>query len=327
MAVCRALHLLAWAAGLLSLAPRTCQALLLEPAGRVTDVEVGGAGQRGPSHKLSPAFPVCFIHVGKCAGGTLSRIFHKIQAASGTPEWDFLEIHTHNGFHGPDVPHPKIQEDCLSRPKIVLWVRDPMERLMASWRNELQKFYGMHIKEFMLRYPDLFPGAPPASRVNESAAWPAEMLDLNYVARVVQGRGRGRITDEDFLSSFKHGTMGLSWYVGLNAIDLEGVPNQNIFVGRVEHMEEDWERFLKLLKVPMREDTRLGQGQEGHIEHETQKQEMPLSNDAASLLRRVAKPEYAAIEKLVSRGLLNKDYLTEVRKTKYVMRKAGDGSS
>jgi len=276
---------------------------------------VGGEGGLGPS-TVSPAFPICFVHVGKCAGGTLKHAMKRIWNISGgfRSTRDITYIHIHNG----PVANPKIRQDCLSR-KIVLWVRDPMERLMASWRNEVQKWHGEKIKSFMSRLPDVFTKVPPSSS-NESSEWPPELFDLNYVAGVVQKHVANGMSslDADFLDSFHHGKLGLSWYLGLNAVVLDGVPNEQIFVGRVEHMEEDWERFLALMQVPLQSDTKLG-----HKEvHGTKDLDIPLSSDAVSLLRRLAQPEYACMEKLKVRGLLSADYLDSVvHRTDFVMRR------
>eukprot|EP00040_Diaphanoeca_grandis_P019828 m.105016 g.105016 ORF g.105016 m.105016 type:complete len:332 (+) comp27613_c0_seq1:249-1244(+) len=233
-----------------------------------------------------PAF--IFIHVGKCGGGSIENGLVEL-ARQGYSQGTF-QIHTSRrgrlcegrGSPGPVSAAARITPEVLRTANVfaatVLWVRDPVSRIVSIWNNK-GKFTDVD------KYGNSF------------LAWANTDVELSEIE-----------SDSSF-GHFKaelqrgHAWTSLDWYV--DDLDvLDSLPP--LFVGRVEHMAEDWTGFQKRFWPEQVRTVPLVH------EHASEKQGKQLPSRAVDFLKSWFKNDFSVMLGLVKRGLLSPTYVATI---------------
>lgn len=218
--------------------------------------------------------PLCFVHVNKAGGGSINRgIRHLLmllrrRSPTLTPGPRYAELHGLEGSAANDTWRPKAGgrvpvtfpmgplrapiDFCVdpaqpARHTLVLWVRDPIERLVSSWNFVRAVATGEPMERPM-----------PSGAVEAYArdwrgvgGWLWQSLGVNassgLAVALEAARAAGRLSE--LLAKVGHGRETLARYL------LAGDPSLNAashlqFVGRLESCDEDWSRLQRLLGVP-----------------------------------------------------------------------------
>lgn len=234
-----------------------------------------------------------FIHVAKSGGLSVGKGL----AALGVPH---LQIHTLNRGRGGaqlacigwGVPGP-ISRAIQFAPAVVrtsgrfsatvLWIRDPVSRLVSTWNAEDDK-HGPS------RLPQLFVWAERSG--NPSLA--AQRASRQAFEIALQGDGNAGGS--------------LAAYVDDIGV-LDAMPP--LFVGRTEHMVEDWTRLQRTYLPDWRPRAPIHS-------HSTKRVGRQVPVQAVLRLKEVFKQDYEVMQMLVDRGELDARYVRAMKaKTNY----------
>eukprot|EP00961_Rhodomonas_salina_P054419 731099-Rhodomonas_salina.1 len=197
---------------------------------------------------------------------------------------------------------------CATTDHVVLWVRDPISRLCSTWN-----FKGQWRQASVLKIV----------RSLELLGKDEAHLDLEAMLAAL----RARHTDdtslfEDLylvLKSVQHATTDTAFYLGDAAEHAErwvdkssscqGVLDQLPvwFVGRSEHMTEDWDKLVMKTTDRQRQvDVVMP-----HT-HATPRQGKELSKGSVAVLRKFYAADYACIRTMVDKGWLERAYVDAI---------------
>lgn len=213
---------------------------------------------------------------------------------------------------------------------IVLWVRDPVARVIASW----DFFVNMHswhkYKEYMLRtnqslfLPD---GSPirtsEVTRFLRHAAGPElglgglqEGVELGRVLAAMREKPDPLAVARRVFRHVDHILTGLAFYVG-GVRGLEALRPRLLFVGAVETMQQSWDQleaavYERLGPGPLRRKEKLPLPPHTHASR-SGRPRRPVSPEGLEQLRALVREDSACLQWLHERGHLSAAYLQRVR--------------
>ncbi len=187
--------------------------------------------------------------------------------------------------------------ECSNQRLVILWVCDPVQRLISSHRFAMQQYP---------TYQDVVHQA-----LTGSHGAVGQQDDIESVVSTLAQRG-GRHLVETHLDRLPHGSMSLSWYLDGDCSVLDDMPN--LLVGRREFMDID---FFKLLEQVLNLNVTVKASPQvvAKDAHRTQDTGRTLSAESISHLRgtHVVQADYACLRKLVADCLLEEDYVDEMQ--------------
>ena len=234
-------------------------------------------------------------------------------------------------------------DSALQSFPVLLWVRDPVARLLACWRAATGA-------------PDAEPTAEQrqvrarlraalALETTDAVASRVELSDVQATLAAVQaagGRQQGTWTPADalrrLLAEVPHAAHGLAWQVGgVDGLARTLAP-QLLFVGTHERMAEDWRRFEAALSAhPLRAGARLDRSEvpreadafaaAASVAAEEQRGSEPLAAAAVRLLREVVAEDFACLRALNASDWLPPTYLAAVEAREAYMLPTGSGGT
>eukprot|EP00286_Rhodomonas_abbreviata_P024959 CAMPEP_0181307066 /NCGR_PEP_ID=MMETSP1101-20121128/10657_1 /TAXON_ID=46948 /ORGANISM="Rhodomonas abbreviata, Strain Caron Lab Isolate" /LENGTH=412 /DNA_ID=CAMNT_0023413209 /DNA_START=350 /DNA_END=1588 /DNA_ORIENTATION=+ len=298
------------------------------------------AFQRKPS---STSLDVCFVHVGKTGGGTIwhgirnlmksnviansvslhAKVFYRDRDLDTFVSFNTSKVRTRimrsgNVRSGKDMhkaqriacmyPNRESLNSCNSTGHVLLWVRDPISRLVSTWN-----FVKNHSSQSFVNasYANVLEAA---GKVGVSEIMDAED-GLNMLVETMARRKHTGLEDLfTVLKAVNHATTDIAFYLGnktnfptswadksANCKEvLDRLPV--FFVGREENMVEDWNMFVKKASQGMAQAPQLE-----HV-HQTSVNKHQLSNLSVLFLRKFYQADFECINDMVERGWIDRDY-------------------
>ena len=267
-----------------------------------------------------PGRGVCFVHVGKSGGGSITNALKKCLRAGGLGAGGLgttMEIHSslHRLPEGCESPisvragrlasdkryyyHYKGSLDrgqpgyarCVATGRILLWVRDPVSRFLSTWHASTSK--NDERRNTVRR---------SASALGLDTA-ETGVLDLNQILVEARRRDGGRMPGEAtfaFVRTMQHGASGLATYLpNCSRGFIERLPLA--FVGQTERMLDDW-RALVGGVLPECGNNRSVLGQSHHFEQTSARR--ALSADNVAWLRAFYGDDLRCMGQLAAAGKL-----------------------
>lgn len=231
---------------------------------------------------------VALLHIGKTAGSELSRRLWLYRT-------DHLLFLTHD-FAQEVFKHRRCR---LGRNRqFVFFVRNPVRRFVSGW-----------IERYRMGRPTYYE-AHSSLEAHSFARFPTP--DTLGCALSSTDRAVAR-SAENAMNAHRH-VQGLSRYLG-NTSNVAACRDRVLFVGRAEHLDQDYPRLLDILRV---QNVLAGrpalQNSEGRF-HATPHELTPLMHlgtCALNNLRSWFRDDYHTIKYLVRQGMLPTSYLAEL---------------
>ena len=256
---------------------------------------------------------VCLVHVGKTGGGSLisglarpaAKLCNVIVVHAALRQPVLLQSRQTwqlgcgvDRFAGPFVEGLPALSACVGTGRVVMWVRDPVARFLSTWHASICFEAACSNRRAAVWETAVAMGLVPS----KDAA--SGMLDLNLVLDELARRDGARLPGNatfTFLLAVEHGVSGVAAYLpNCSVAFLRRHPLH--FVGRTEHMTEDWQQlFGGGSLVPMT--------QEHHFVQEYPTKQ--LSGASLAWLRAFYDDDYLCMQNLHEVGLLSEQYVHE----------------
>ena len=275
---------------------------------------------------------LCFVHIGKSGGASLQNALKHVMQMGLIST--FTQVHTRAvGYRDfpcsvssltrmkerhsfGDVPATLMDygeeswSSCSASEHVLLWVRDPVSRLISTWHNLAQKpgRICIIIKEIQERL--------------DVTAHAGSSFDLGTLIRQMASHGNEGLV-EAVMKQIPHARAGADFYLHAHR---EGLAQRNTsrqlpvyFVGRSEFMTDDWARFLaawssgaglnqgELPSLPHTHDSNA------LFEHVNHRGKISLSQESVAWLRQYYAQDIAVVEQLVLSGWLPSEYLSDIK--------------
>lgn len=180
-----------------------------------------------------------------------------------------------------------LTKECIERRLVILWVRDPVQRFISSFLWTVESRTRMR-------------GLQRQQNLDQT-----RLADLNYMVSTVVADGRD-VTAANFIRHVWHGGRSLSWYFDGDCSIFDDMPN--IFVGRMEYYNEDYESLLEVMNYSAKNKILPSI-------HKTKRTGVNASRGTIDFLRGLeqTKGDYKCLQKLVDKCLLSQDYVDQMR--------------
>lgn len=248
----------------------------------------------GKDHTQHPK--MCFIHVGKCGGGTMVDLLREKCACSyrlfkharpfqqpAAHEQDFMQFHVSQIKKGS-----RMAKECFQDRLVILWVCDPVQRFISSFRWTVDVNAAKLTRYVKTEHLD-----------------PTRYSDLDFLVSTIVADGRNA---SKFVSRVSHGEQSLSWYFDGDFSIFDDMPN--LFVGRMEYFQTDYDMLLRVMNY---NDTNF-KAQTARS-HRSTKGNINVSEGTIDFLRKLeqTKADYDCLQRLVDKCLISQDYVNQMR--------------
>lgn len=274
-----------------------------------------------PRHRQN----VCFIHVGKSGGSTISKSLKKLQHFNviqdymqihGAPDQDRPQFDKRRdqkpaGGHRSSRKHQSnIKEQqyfafgsghmaaCFDLGLTVLWVRDPVSRIVSTWN--------FHNASTLPATQRAVQALGLSTHPNVSIDGKGMDIDLDAYLRAVQATGQPASAQLLF-EHIPHATLDISFYLQ-NCSEATRSGTKHWFIGRNEFLDSDW---LSLLRDKLGL-TMTDFHEAGHNHHAIQAAGKQLSPAAVRFVRDFYTRDYQCISELTQKKLLPPRYLEDI---------------
>jgi len=218
--------------------------------------------------KFDPSKKTIFIHVGKCGGSNIRK-----SLAKAITNYDAK----HYPWRDESPQYEKLIFD--ENAQYITWIRDPMKRFVSgfNWRKNLYSGNPMHFPQIQppkeIKYLNEF---QTANNLSEHLFTNDDANDaVEVICHLMEGPGYyfSKYMDEKYFDQF-------------------------VFVGVQEYMDEDVEMLENIVgkKLQVEKKYDYPEGKDKY-----------LSEKAKKNLRKLLHADYAAIEMLIKKGLVNEE--------------------
>lgn len=242
----------------------------------IAQVALGAGAKRHPN--------LCFVHLGKSGGASIVGGLKKLVEQGA--DLDFVQVHgklgVNNYLPGPLTEGSPSEKACAATGRVLLWVRDPVSRLISTWnaRRQLTGFSKRNLRFLAEHGLD-------------------SNMDLEHIMTALIQNNETLV--HDYFDTITHANVDLSFYLGENCSALDRLPMY--FAGTLEHMTDDWERFSAQVR-------RNGSGPVDLPHSHTTKpigRSMPAR--LVEFVRRYYRRDYRCLDRLAQKGYLPWEYV------------------
>ena len=309
--------------GLVAAAVSVCNIVLLVFISKdwVTEIHRNNAMSNMLAIAKQPAEQksICFIHVGKAGGSTISKALKRLQRFNAIK--DYIQIHLKT-----DRPHLNKRiasfiaqqheyralgtghlNACFNLGLTIIWVRDPVSRLISTWnfydcaglkkKTTCSSMLLCTIKEAAItRQPN---NIIVGKTVNGSVDLDSTIIEI--------AETNNTEVEHLFYRRIPHATASISFYVP-DCSNLINSTRTDWFIGRNEALYDDWDVLLReKMGLVMRHFHKPG-----HKHRTLTTAGKRLSLRAILRIRSYFTKDYQCIHQLTEQGLLTPAYLADI---------------
>ena len=262
---------------------------------------------------------ICFIHVGKAGGSTISKALKRLQRFNDIK--DYIQIHLKT-----DRPHLNKRmasfmaqrheyralgtghlNACFNLGLTRIWVRDPVSRLISTWnfhdcaglkkQTECSSMLLSKIEETAItRQPNIITMGETVHGSVDLDSTIIEIAETNNTA-----------VEHLFYRCIPHATASISFYIP-DCSNLINSTRTDWFIGRNEALYDDWDMLLReKIGLVMRHFHKPG-----HKHRTLTTAGKRLSLRAILRIRSYFTNDYQCIRQLTEQGLLTPAYLADI---------------
>jgi hypothetical protein len=259
---------------------------------------------------------ICYVHVGKSGGGSIEKALVRMRKEGKLRSYVSIHSRSHRDCQAwlmptvkdekkcrcgaPLVPPSTGLDACCSTGNVLLWVRDPVSRMISTWNRNQEK---KKEKFPSFNQTDLNTMLDSARKDNSSSAFEKVHTVLAKVPHAT--------TDNAFYFGDKNTYPELWKERSTNCRTvLDQIQPYIFFVGRTEHYDADWISFTSKLTGAKRDSQALPL----HV-HASAYGTNILNPENVAFLRHFYKSEYDCIKIMVDKGWLGQEYWNDIIST------------
>lgn len=235
-----------------------------------------------------------FIHIGKCGGTAINQ--HFFTSGIHIEEYHLIKPTIYNS------------EYCFS------WIRNPIKRFVSAF-NHSKNILDFDIKNCDVENLNLDNCPAPAkilSRVKTGIAFQEDYdklfktfknanelaESLSSSSKILKDKAKSLMNHPE-----EHIFKGIGWYLH-NGLLIEKFQNQIIFIGRLEHMNNDFDKFSELLGIQQTfKNTKVKPSRVGNKNLPVYLSKVAIEN----IKKFYSDTDYKALDILKSKGFISQD--------------------